>query len=358
MNENQPPREICSSVKDWLNSTSEPFRGNSCVIDIYSQSELKKKIRNAPAKYTKRIEGGNVALISNGRVWGQNGAIFTPDNKMIWDVSMEFVGNQSEHSIFKVEELPPISEYYENVADLTHVGSKNYYHWMFDNIPRIHLIQASGFNVENYIVNLHDNYLSFQHDTLSHLGIPMEKIIKTHPHLHLKTTNLIVPSQTTWPTKWAFDYLRNAFSPWNYHDHTPYKRLYIRRTGVRRILNEEQLIDLLTKYHFTIVDLEHKSIFDQIHLFANADVIVGPHGAGLTNLVFSKPGTKVLEIFPPQYVYPYYWLISTFGNLDYHYFIGDYGERDPLLWGHPWHGYDNLTVDLSKLEESLKNIGL
>jgi hypothetical protein len=358
LNEQQPPREICSTVRDWLNTTHEPYRGNSYVMDIYPKSELKKKIRNAPAKYTKWLEGGNVALISNGRVWGQNGAIFTPNNKMIWDVSMEFVGTICEHSIFKEVELPTISKYCETVADLTHVGSKNYYHWMFDNIPRIHLLQTSGFNVDHYIVNLNDNHLSFQHDTLSYLGIPMEKIIKTHPQFHLKADNLIVPSQTTWPTKWAFAYLRNAFSPWNYYNHTTYKRLYIRRTGVRRILNEDKLFDLLTKYQFTIVDLENKSIFDQIHLFANAEVIVGPHGAGLTNLVFSKPGTKVLEIFPPQYIYCYYWLISSFGNLDYYYLIGDYGDRDPILWDHPWHGYDNLTVNLSKLEESLKYMGL
>ena len=41
------------------------------------------------------------------------------------------------------------------------------------------------------------------------------------------------------------------------------------------------------------------SVRDQIDHFAAADAIVGLHGAGLTNLVFAKPGARVLEIFAP-----------------------------------------------------------
>lgn len=353
LSERQPPREICSNVGEWLNSTSNQIRENSFLMTIYHNTDLKKAIRNAPAKYTKKLEGGYVGFISNGRVWGQNGAIFTPDNKMIWDVSMEFVGDRSEHSIFKVDELPTVTMHNGTIADLTHVGSKNYYHWMFDNIPRIHLLQMSGIPIDKYIVNLDENYKPFQHETLAYLGVSNDKIINTHPQFHLKVENLVVPSQTIWPTKWAFDYLRNAFCPWTYQDYNAKKRIYIRRSGTRRILNEDSLIELLTKYHFTIVDLENLSVFEQIHHFANAEVIVGTHGAGLANLVFCNPGTKVLEIFPPLYVYCFYWLLSSYGNLDYHYFIGDYGDRDPELRNNDWHGYDNLTVNIDRLENVL-----
>jgi hypothetical protein len=356
LNEQQPPREICSTVRDWLNTTHENYRGSSYLMNIYPPTHLKKAIRNAPAKYPKRIEGGYVALIQNGRVWGQNGAILTPDNKMIWDVSMEFVGERSEHSIFKVSELPPISEHYGTIADLTHVGSKNYYHWMFDNLPRIPLLQMSGIHIDKYIINIDNKYLPFQHETLNFLGVSEDKIIKTHPHFHLKAENLVVPSQTTWASKWAFEYLRSAFSPWDFQDQYAPKRIYIRRSSTRRILNEEQITDILTKYNFTILDLEKMTIFEQIYHFANADCIVGTHGAGLTNLVFCKQGTKILEIFPPQYVYCFYWLLSSFGNLNYHYFIGDHGERDPDLRNNEWHGYDNLTINFYDFEESLKNL--
>ena len=35
---------------------------------------------------------------------------------------------------------------------------------------------------------------------------------------------------------------------------------------------------------------------EEIDLFYNAECIVGLHGAGLANIVFCKPGTKVIEL--------------------------------------------------------------
>ena len=37
---------------------------------------------------------------------------------------------------------------------------------------------------------------------------------------------------------------------------------------------------------------------DQVSLFNNIDQVVGLHGAGFANIVFCKPGTKVLELKP------------------------------------------------------------
>ena len=35
---------------------------------------------------------------------------------------------------------------------------------------------------------------------------------------------------------------------------------------------------------------------DTVLMFATADVIIAPHGAGLTNIVFARPGTTVVDI--------------------------------------------------------------
>ncbi|NET41307.1 DUF563 domain-containing protein [Okeania sp. SIO2B3] len=52
-------------------------------------------------------------------------------------------------------------------------------------------------------------------------------------------------------------------------------------------------------------------------------MIITPHGAGLTNLVFCTPGTKVIEIFSPKYITPIYWQISNVCGLLHYYLIGE-----------------------------------
>ena len=67
---------------------------------------------------------------------------------------------------------------------------------------------------------------------------------------------------------------------------------------MRRLLNEEELDPILERNGFVKVTLEALPIAEQIAIFRGADVIIGPHGAGLTNIMFCRPGTRILEIFP------------------------------------------------------------
>ncbi|MFC2176239.1 DUF563 domain-containing protein [Bacteroidota bacterium] len=76
----------------------------------------------------------------------------------------------------------------------------------------------------------------------------------------------------------------------------------------RRIVNEEAICNLLPKFNFEIVVLEHLSFLEQMNLFANANIILGLHGSGLVNMLFSK-NPLIIEFFP-----------STRANRDAFYF--------------------------------------
>ena len=65
------------------------------------------------------------------------------------------------------------------------------------------------------------------------------------------------------------------------------------------------------------------SLSAQIELFSKAEAVVAPHGAGLTNLVWCAPYTKVLEIFSPLYVNFCYWAIASVTQADYYYLLGN-----------------------------------
>lgn len=82
---------------------------------------------------------------------------------------------------------------------------------------------------------------------------------------------------------------------------TPAK-IYVsrRRTPKRRLSNEEDLEQELARAGFSIVHCEHLDLRDQMALFASAELVVGPHGAGLSNIVWGQPACSVVEIFPHQ----------------------------------------------------------
>ena len=48
----------------------------------------------------------------------------------------------------------------------------------------------------------------------------------------------------------------------------------------------------------------------QVRAFAEAECVVGPHGAGLTNLAFAPPGAAVVELFAGDYVNECFWALA------------------------------------------------
>ena len=52
--------------------------------------------------------------------------------------------------------------------------------------------------------------------------------------------------------------------------------------------------------------LENKTGMEQIALFANLDILVAAHGAGVTNIIFMTPNSFVIELFPPKWQYACY----------------------------------------------------
>ena len=91
------------------------------------------------------------------------------------------------------------------------------------------------------------------------------------------------------------------------------------RTSTNRALkNEAEVEALLQSFGFASVAPGNLSVEEQIRLFRGARVIVGAHGAGLTNVVFCRPATKVLELVSSNYKNPCFNRLSQAGRLDYH----------------------------------------
>jgi hypothetical protein len=101
-----------------------------------------------------------------------------------------------------------------------------------------------------------------------------------------------------------------------------------RRKSRRRRLGGEDLLEMrLREQGFTVLHCEELSFQEQISVFHEAETVVGTHGAGLSNLVWSVAPCRVIEIFPRNYILDCFaWLSFSLG-FDYRYVICDNGHR-------------------------------
>jgi hypothetical protein len=84
------------------------------------------------------------------------------------------------------------------------------------------------------------------------------------------------------------------------------RRLYVQRSGTRRVNNEAEVVQRLRSHGFELLEDRRRSVAEQIAIFAEAEMIVGPHGAGLANMAWMSPGATVVELLPEQFAPPFY----------------------------------------------------
>ena len=284
-----------------------------------------------------------VTFVRDGRAWldGKNNVIYTSENHLVSEVS---TGNTE--LILSSDQLPPLKKISGSVCSLVTPGAGGiYYHWMIDLLPRIELIYSSGMSLEKidkFFVNRYR--YPFQIETLQKIGISASQVIESESLPHISAENLIVPSFKNYALnveEWAVNFLRRYFLSPTSNSLTKKRRIYISRNkgGKRKILNEEEVVNFLSKYQFETVILESMTVSEQASLMSETEAIVAPHGAGLTNIVFCNPGTKVVELFS-SHVKPYYWSLCNCCNLEY------YSYHDP---SYNFSTKDEMSlVDLAK----------
>ena len=98
-----------------------------------------------------------------------------------------------------------------------------------------------------------------------------------------------------------YSYIKDLYKHlWENSPRQKGKRIFISRefAGERRLAMSQTFVRQLLTLGFSIYCLETMSFQDQVQLFHSADIVCGPHGAGLTWITFCEPGTLVCELCP------------------------------------------------------------
>lgn len=266
--------------------------------------------------------------IKNARIWGNNGTVIVNDKFYIKELNRSLPSVKRnpifyQHNIIKPKLLKG------SAAIVTSVAGDVFYHWMIDILPRLIQLQKHEqySKIEYFILNKISH--QFQIDTLNQLEIPKSKIIEVANlfDYHFEIESLIFPSFTSEFNKSSIltiKLLQNTFNlniaePNNFSQY-----IYLSRRAVnsRILLQEEEIYAILSKKGFERFYAEDYSIKDQIGIFKNAKVIIGPHGSGFTNIVFCKPHTIIIDICAPEWINDCFKGISELNNLKYHRILG------------------------------------
>jgi len=300
-----------------------------------------------------------VAVMRDGRVCGDQGDVITPDNRLLWDLTTfnpAVCAEPKKYWIFQQPSLSPVTPINGRVANLSGDWPDNYHHWLVEILPRLELIRLSGrelHSIDQFIFNRLDR--PYHLATLASFGISSKMVLTATPSTHYECEELILPSFIRGAgcgIRWIYQFLRRQFlQPMEPFSGSPL-RIYVSRShaSIRNVVNEDEVSALLARYGFQIFYLETLDFFEQVRLFARAEAVIGAHGAGLTNIVFCPPTTKVIEFTMPDRVH--YWAIADECGLDY-YYMNSFPELPIDFSDTQWNFNNDMVVDLKMLQQTL-----
>ena len=286
---------------------------------------------------------------------------YLKDNKIIKDISFQIRENVNadikKNSVLSKGTPKILKEVNGSLLSLLTggAGNNNYWHWMYDSISRIGILEKNmKLNDFNFFL-VPDKKYKFQRETLKLLGIEKKSlsskkfkhifansvVATNHPWQFSKSAHKDIENVPGWITRW----LRNKFLKFKSKKKF-YKKIYIDRSdsiiNYRRIVNEDKIKKMLRKKKFKILKLTNYSFTQQIGIFNSAKIIVGNHGAGFTNLIFCKKNTKVVE-FKDKNTAKIFNKISKDLGLNYKSILGNRIGKDKK------NQNNNLEIPLFKL---------
>jgi capsular polysaccharide biosynthesis protein len=295
------------------------------------------------------IPSCHTVVIPNGFADAQ-GNVFSADGCLVLGASLAVRSHVDDYYVPQ-RVWPPVYKT-KSAGVVTSSLQGGYYHWLFEVLPRIHMLRTQHPSTNRLFAQATHR---FQRESLELLRIAGPELINSEDYEFVSAEELVVPFHEIGPRmqypKWVSDFLRAALLPAATQERSadPITRLYISRDDAqwRRVVNEPEVLEVLEPLGFRPVKLGQASILQQVRLFHDAEVVVAPHGAALSNLVFSQPGTKVIE-FQQLKLDACFFRLSRSLGLDHYYIRSSTGPSNPA------NNHQQITIDIRELKQTLR----
>jgi tetratricopeptide (TPR) repeat protein len=300
---------------DWLRAegvTAHPLIHDEPLVGHFDVVDVNGRVRSEPHEMVGTTL--SLARVTDLRVrnvhllLGSNGGVMKPH---AWHLQMgEFpyphpnvLARGSAGTVLRGAGLwKRLDEPLVVLANMDAPFHRNYYHWMVLTLARIQALLSRGILKTRKLL-LPRELTGWMLSSLHDIGLDETRVRWYSAEDDLRLTDAVIASPSEFASATMVEGLRRQLTTAAGLDpdaEEPGDRLiYLARRGETRrpMVEAEQVIDIAEALGFEIVAAESLSLLDQVRLFSSARGIAGPPGAAFTNLMWARPGCRVLTIF-------------------------------------------------------------
>jgi hypothetical protein len=375
-----------------LNLKNYCLESNIVIKEVApAESLYLPKFSAFPAIHTDKFEGYyetrpvNVAEIPNAIVSSYSHAFFVGDNAIREEYSLlhrdELTLNDERDKLIRyipqfrspskrgIANKRLIDEEVEGlVLNLMGSNASNYYHWLIEWIPRIMVLEeikepvsllmsaSSPQQFKQAVKEITGNRFNIIESKSEHCvkvkrmihtngwaSVPCDVRADRRPHIQ---DIFIHPRVVSWLREGTKHIRKNKRN----------RKIYLRRSeNLRRnFVNEIEVAKIIESYGFEMIVPEKLSFSEQVALFSEASVILGPTGAAFANIVFCSPGTHIIPITLGEGNFADYSLFSKLADvsdLKITHFLSNETAAD-----HTYKWFSTFSIDVCELKKFLDNL--
>lgn len=370
-NKQYKPKGVYNTLEEYTEAVKEAvcveaYPPYTSYLNV-SEEFRKHFIGYVEATMAAPIPPARVVAIPNGRAFTDNVfsiSILSGDNRLIGDLSYDLNSSvPAKNAIFKQSYFKAPEKYKGTVLTVLigEGGIVNPSHYLLDSISRIALVKKVGWfdKIDWFLIPSYKH--DFHKDVIRMLGIDEKKVIAGDLHGHVQADTLIATTYVRYHEHipfWCTEFLRTEFSKYKLPSidnkfNCPFVYISRNDSPKRRVLNEEAVMQTLSRYGFQSFQLSNLSFQEKITLFSNAEIIIAPIGAGQINLVFCNENTHVIELMAKDFAQPIFNDLANKVGVKYDYLICQSdGKARNFKQGEKL----NLIVNIEELERKLNKI--
>jgi len=287
--------------------------------------------------------------------------LICPGSRVVCTPHGEIVAESFASELRPTPSVPPeigtVPVYFPGAVAYFRSAARGHYHTLVDDLPRAALLNHAAMRRLGTITVVHDGPLSAVEEyVLPRLLGRNLRLVEVDPHTTVTGDVVLLPGHLTRAGAGAVPswYVR-ALDRCATHAPTadPPRAMFIDRpTGARQIENWDAVSDVLDRHGVEVVDILSLTMAETVARFRDADLVVGVHGGGLANALFS-PSARVVELLPSDAPLRRYSYLSASRGLEYRAVPGastGNGSRDRLAL--------TVEVDVVALDRALAAAGL